>query len=173
MAVFPPYRFRDFATVGGQIGGMTQADFFPGTPGFLALCLLGYGVLVNLLAFVAVLVDGRRVRAGLQGLPGASLLLLAFLGGWPGTMLGWLACRDLPQQRSFALLLHLAGLILPLGLAVAMVAQNPAPMLAFADSLRARIMPNPAPEAQKPDLPRRFGPGADGTLSLGGTALDG
>jgi uncharacterized membrane protein YsdA (DUF1294 family) len=165
MVVFPPSEFQIPATVSGQNREMTYADLSPGSTGFFVVCLLGYGLLVNLLAFLAFAIDKRRALQGEWRVPERTLLILATLGGWPGAKFAQVSLRHKTRKQPFGLLLNLCGLILPIGLAIAVVASEPGPAIGLAQNLAARFMPptddSTAPAAVEKALPHRFGPGSE------------
>jgi uncharacterized membrane protein YsdA (DUF1294 family) len=156
----------------------------PGTPEFLMLCLAGYLLLANVLAYAALAADRRRVRAGQEGLPQRTLLVLAAVGGWPGAKLAQWRLRHRPGRWPFRLALNLiaagqvAAVVLlttPLG---GQAADRIAGLTRQMQDLGTRLMPpaqevataeavasgdtTAVPEAtEEKVLPRRFGPGSD------------
>lgn len=142
---------------------MTIEQFHPGSTGFLALCLLGYGVLVNGLAGYAIAIDRNRSRSGHRPVPKHSLLLLAAFGAWPGAKLAQILLRHAPNGRLFGPLLNLSGLFLPVVLGAAFLVSDPAALQQFASNMKQNLAPFSAPggEDAAKALPHRFGPGGD------------
>lgn len=153
---------------------MAQFSITPGTPEFLLLCFAAYLLLANLLALIAFTVDGRRARNGGPRVPEAVFLLVASFGGWLGAALGQALCREGARVRTFGVMLHVCGMILPAALVLAMVIADPQHAVARAQAFAQRLI---APEPQGPEEvvlggssggktrlpqePRRFGPGTD------------
>ena len=64
----------------------------PGTTGFLLVCLAGYIVLANLLAYAAMAVDKARATKGDWQIPEATLLMQALVGAGRGPSWRSAAC---------------------------------------------------------------------------------
>lgn len=152
---------------------MTQTAITPGSPGFFLLCLAGYSLLANFLAFAAFAVDQRRRRQGFRRVPEGTFLFIAAFGGWFGAALGQAVYAETRRMKPFTVLLNLCGMVLPASLALAIVAADPDLALQRAEALVARLV---APQPQGPKellvdgshfgtrratAPRRFGPGTD------------
>ncbi len=132
----------------------------PGTPGFLILHLFGLAVLLNGWTFLVFGIDKRRAVKGEWRVPEATLLMLAFMGGWLGAKAAQRWFRHKTRKQPFATLLNLIG-----GMQVVLVLAIAAtPMLRGMDGTTAlaTIASALAPEAEPParTLPRRFGPGS-------------
>ena len=141
---------------------MDIAVFFTDPARLLALSALGYIIVVSALTYLAFANDKRRAVAGERRVPEATLLLLAGLGGWPGAKLAQLRLRHKTRKQPFRLLLNLCGLLLPIWIGLAM-AQDVA-WAALTDqattSVQGFLADARGGSAQKPALPRRFGPGS-------------
>lgn len=141
---------------------MDIATFFTDPARLLALSALGYIVVVSALTYLAFATDKRRADAGDRRVPAATLLLLVCLGGWPGAKLAQLRLRHKTRKRPFRLMLNLCGLLLPIWVGAALT-QDVA-WAALADqattSVQGFLAEAGGGSAQKPALPRRFGPGS-------------
>jgi uncharacterized membrane protein YsdA (DUF1294 family) len=79
--------------------------------------LLAYLIIMNLAAFTAMGLDKRRAKLHKWRIPEKTLLLLAFLGGSLGGILGMAVFRHKTKHLSFTLtlplffLLHIAGIL--------------------------------------------------------------
>ena len=82
--------------------------------------LLAVLLLMNLLAFVLYGVDKLKAKKGAWRIPEATLLLVAFLGGSLGALLGMEVFRHKTKHAKFRILVPLF-LILHIALAVYMV----------------------------------------------------
>jgi uncharacterized membrane protein YsdA (DUF1294 family) len=101
---------------------MTQI-LHAGTSNLLLTSLVGWLVMVNLLAFMAFFLDHRRALAGEGAMPEMPLLLLSTMGGWVGAQLGRLSFQSQSHERAFGIFLNVS--ILPmLALAAMMAAQD-------------------------------------------------
>lgn len=141
---------------------MDIAAFFTDPARLLALSALGYIIVVSVLTYLAFATDKRRADAGDRRVPAATLLLLVGLGGWPGAKLAQLRLRHKTRKRPFRLMLNLCGLLLPIWVGAALT-QDVA-WAALADqattSVQGFLAEAGGGSAQKPALPRRFGPGS-------------
>lgn len=141
---------------------MDIAAFFTDPAQLLALSALGYITVVSVLTYLAFATDKRRAEAGDRRVPAATLLLLVSLGGWPGAKLAQLRLRPKTRKRPFRLMLNLCGLLLPIWVGAALT-QDVA-WAALADqattSVQGFLADAGGGSAQKPALPRRFGPGS-------------
>ena len=63
--------------------------------------LIGYLVVVNLVAFVLFGIDKSRARSGQWRIPERTLLLSALVGGFAGAWLGMALFRHKTSKRSF------------------------------------------------------------------------
>ena len=79
---------------------MTIFDAFPKT---LLLFFMGYLIVLNLAAFLAMGIDKARARSGRRRIPEKSLFFLALLGGSPGGILGIYTFRHKTLHRQFTL----------------------------------------------------------------------
>lgn len=76
-----------------------------------------YLVLINIIAFCFYGVDKRKAKKGAWRIPEATLILLAFIGGSVGALLGMLAFHHKTKHPKFYilvplfLLLHIAAAI--------------------------------------------------------------
>lgn len=135
----------------------------------VAFLAVGYGLSINLLAFVLFGIDKRRAAAGLWRLRESTLIGVALAGGWLGAKAGQRRFRHKTRKQPFARRLNAAGL-LPLALlAVLAAAVLWLPVEAEAASARmaeafGRILDGgawlggDAPSARP--MPTRFGPGS-------------
>lgn len=152
---------------------MTQFAITPGSLGFFLLCLAGYSLLANLLAFTAFAVDRHRALQGHRRVPDGAFLIVSSFGGWFGAALGQAVYAEDRRVRPFGLAMHVCGMILPAAFAVAFVVADPDVALQKAQALVARLVA-PVPQGPKELLvdgshfgtrkataPRRFGPGTD------------
>ncbi len=129
------------------------------TPGFAALCLAGYLLLANALAYTAFAVDKSRAINAQSRIPERSLLILATLGGWVGAKIAQHRLRHKTRKQPFGILLNLSVLILP-GLCVtATILQSD--LTWDKVSTTAQGLFGSSTTADAPALPRRFGPGSD------------
>ena len=136
-------------------------DFFtPGTTGFLGLCLAGYALLINALAYAAFAIDKSRAICAERRIPERSLLILAALGGWPGAKIAQHRLRHKTRKQPFGILLNLSVLVLPGLIATALLLQSDLTWANVSASAQA-LFPSSTPDA--PAAPRRFGPGSDVT----------
>lgn len=134
-------------------------DFTPGSTGFLVLCLAGYLLLANAMAFAAFALDKRRAMNGDWRIPERTLLTLATLGGWVGAKLAQRRYRHKTRKQPFSTLLNLSVLVLP-GLILALwVAQSDLPLREALENFVARLTSDTT-AASDSALPRRFGPGS-------------
>jgi uncharacterized membrane protein YsdA (DUF1294 family) len=69
--------------------------------GPVAIGYLGLVVLTSLVSFVTYGVDKRRAADGGRRVPERTLLLLAFLGGWPGSILAQRHFRHKTRKLKF------------------------------------------------------------------------
>lgn len=163
--------------IAGHIGRM-MTDFLapvlsmlaPGTPGFLALCLLGLFGMINVLSYAAFGLDKRRAESGDWRVPERTLLMLAMLGGWLGAKLAQRRFRHKTSKEPFRSRLnrigwlHLVMLVLlqtpvvPMALDLAL--RGDAGLVSITQSLRDGIGTGLNPTAKKSALPHRFGPGS-------------
>lgn len=66
----------------------------------LGALFAGYAAM-SAVTFVAYAVDKRAARRGTRRTPEATLILLGFLGGWPGALLAQQLLRHKTIKRSF------------------------------------------------------------------------
>ena len=135
-----------------------------GTPNLLLTSLVGWCVVVNLLAFAAFFLDHRRALTDQGAMPETPLLLLATMGGWLGAQLGQILFKGQSRERAFRIFLNIS--ILPaLALGAMMAAQDvdwnsliakiPAMLASQSTALADSTVEAPAaakPVASKPDL---------------------
>lgn len=130
--------------------------------------LLGGAVylgLVNLWTFMLFALDKRRARAGEWRIPERMLLLFAAAGGWPAAKVAQVVVRHKTRKQPFGVMLNLS-LIVPLAVG-GYLALQVWPGLANAlsiDALRetaAALVPASGGPEERPNLPRRFGPGSE------------
>jgi uncharacterized membrane protein YsdA (DUF1294 family) len=138
---------------------MTLPDVSPGTTGFLVLCLAGYLLVANLLAFTAFGLDKRRALNGDWRIPERKLLLLATLGGWVGAKLAQRLFRHKSRKQPFRILLNLSVLVLPALIATAWVLQSDLPVQQTLQEFAARLTSDTS-QSSGSAVPRRFGPGS-------------
>ena len=62
---------------------------------------------MSLIAFVTYGIDKRRARADKRRVPEKTLHLIAFLGGWPGALVGQRVFRHKTHKLSFRILFWL------------------------------------------------------------------
>lgn len=141
----------------------------PGTTGFLALCLAGYILLANTLAYTAFAIDKSRATRAESRIPERSLLILASLGGWIGAKAAQHRLRHKTRKQPFGVLLNLSVLILPALCATTIIMQSDltwdtltTQASTTAQSLLASsTAPDTAAIPADTVLPHRFGPGSD------------
>ncbi|MDZ4391700.1 DUF1294 domain-containing protein [Cypionkella sp.] len=131
----------------------------PGTTAFAALCLAGYLLLANALAYTAFAVDKSRAIRAERRIPERSLLILATLGGWIGAKLAQHRLRHKTRKQPFGILLNLSVLVIPGLIATAILLQS--------DLTWDKLTTQAGTTAQglfassdSATLPRRFGPGS-------------
>ena len=78
---------------------------------FLLYTIGGYWILVNLLAFVLYGVDKLRSKQADRRIPERTLLLLPYLGGSVGALLGMWIFRHKTKHLKFRILVPLALLL--------------------------------------------------------------
>ena len=137
----------------------------PGTTAFAALCLAGYILLANALAYTAFAVDKSRAINAQSRIPERSLLILATLGGWIGAKIAQHRLRHKTRKQPFGILLNLSGLIIPGAIATMLVLQSDInwASLPIHVSTKAQSLLGSSTTADAPALPHRFGPGSDTT----------
>ena len=136
----------------------------PGTTGFLALCLAGYILLANTLAYTAFAVDKSRATRAEARIPERSLLILATLGGWLGAKIAQHRLRHKTRKQPFGILLNLSVLFLPGLFATALILQSDLTWAKFssqASTIAQSLFASS--DSKAPAQPRRFGPGSDAT----------
>ena len=135
----------------------------PGTTAFAALCLAGYILLANALAYTAFAVDKSRAINAQSRIPERSLLILATLGGWIGAKIAQHRLRHKTRKQPFGILLNLSGLIIPGAIATMLVLQADInwASLPIHVSTKAQSLLGSSTTADAPALPHRFGPGSD------------
>jgi uncharacterized membrane protein YsdA (DUF1294 family) len=138
---------------------MITPDLTPGSIGFLVLCLAGYLLVANGMAFAAFALDKRRALNGDWRIPERTLLVLAIMGGWIGAKLGQVLFRHKTRKQPFRTLLDLSVLVLPALIAAVWVAQSDLPLQQTLQDFAARLTSDTTARAD-PALPRRFGPGS-------------
>lgn len=138
---------------------MMTPDFTPGSTGFLLLCLAGYLLLANGMAFAAFAIDKRRALNGDWRIPERTLLLLATLGGWIGAKLAQRRYRHKTRKQPFRTLLDLSVLVLPALAGGLWLAQSDLALQQGLQDFAARLTSDTT-VAEEPALPRRFGPGS-------------
>ena len=72
---------------------------------------LGYFCLLSLIGFVIMGIDKQRARAKAWRIPEKTLLIIAFLGGGPGSMLGMYTFRHKTKHVKFIILIPIATLL--------------------------------------------------------------
>lgn len=141
----------------------------PGTTGFLLLCCLALILFVNVLTFALFGLDKARAVQGGWRIPERTLLMFAFLGGWPGAKVAQRRFRHKTRKRPFAQRLNLV----PVGWAIlvgvgtvsihapAVVRSNAhlTDVAAWVEEIVASVL-RPESGPVRRDLPRRFGPGS-------------
>ncbi|MEO5614515.1 MAG: DUF1294 domain-containing protein [Cypionkella sp.] len=137
----------------------------PGTTAFAALCLAGYILLANGLAYAAFAVDKSRAINAQSRIPERSLLILATLGGWLGAKIAQHRLRHKTRKQPFGILLNLSVLIIPGAIATMLVVQADINWASLPSqvSTKAQSLLGSSTSADAPALPRRFGPGSDAT----------
>ncbi|GLS86043.1 membrane protein [Cypionkella aquatica] len=141
----------------------------PGTTGFLALCLAGYFLLANALAYTAFAIDKSRAIHCQSRIPERSLLILATLGGWLGAKVAQHRLRHKTRKQPFGIFLNLSVLLLPGLFATALILQSDLTWDKVSSQLTTQtqdLFATSAPAeatTEAPALPRRFGPGSDAT----------
>ena len=78
---------------------------------YLNYLALGYFGLLSLIGFVIMGIDKQRARAKAWRIPEKTLLIIAFLGGGPGSMLGMYIFRHKTKHTKFIILIPLATLL--------------------------------------------------------------
>ena len=89
-----------------KLSGKSVIDFLSANP------VLGYPVLVVVMSVVAFLMygwDKRQAKTKGWRVPEKQLHTLAFLGGWPGAMLGRTYFRHKTQKTEFKIMTWLAA----------------------------------------------------------------
>ncbi|MDP1577852.1 MAG: DUF1294 domain-containing protein, partial [Cypionkella sp.] len=112
------------ATIRRYSSAMITNLLTPGTTAFAALCLAGYILLANALAYTAFAVDKSRAINAQSRIPERSLLILATLGGWIGAKIAQHRLRHKTRKQPFGILLNLSGLIIPGAIATMLVLQS-------------------------------------------------
>lgn len=138
----------------------------PGSVGFLAVCLAGYVGVVSILAYLAFAIDKGRAERNEWRIPEATLLSIAFFGGWPGAKLAQRRFRHKTRKQPFAGTLNLIGLGQAAFLMALFVPLEPIGRavsgLSLSNALETLQITVPGAGAEKEKtLPRRFGPGTD------------
>ncbi|MES2435910.1 MAG: DUF1294 domain-containing protein [Pseudomonadota bacterium] len=137
----------------------------PGTTAFAALCLAGYILLANILAYTAFAVDKSRAINAQGRIPERSLLILATLGGWLGAKIAQHRLRHKTRKQPFGILLNLSVLIIPGLFATATILQSDLTWdkvsTHVTTTAQGLFASSTTPDA--PAKPRRFGPGSDAT----------
>ena len=135
----------------------------PGTTAFAALCLAGYILLANALAYTAFAIDKSRAINAERRIPERSLLILATLGGWIGAKIAQHRLRHKTRKQPFGFLLNLSVLIIPGLCATAIILQSDLTWdkLTTQASTTAQSLLTTSTTAEAPALPHRFGPGSD------------
>lgn len=135
----------------------------PGTTAFAALCLAGYILLANGLAYAAFAVDKSRAINAQSRIPERSLLILATLGGWIGAKIAQHRLRHKIRKQPFGILLNLSALIIPGLIATTMILQSDLTWdkVSTHVTTTAQGLLGSGTTVDAPALPRRFGPGSD------------
>ena len=76
-----------------------------------AIIYLGIVAVMSLICFIAYGFDKRRAVGGGRRVPERTLHTLAFLGGWPGAILGQRQFRHKTQKLSFLIVFWLIVLL--------------------------------------------------------------
>jgi uncharacterized membrane protein YsdA (DUF1294 family) len=137
-----------------------------------AVLAVGYGLVVNILAFALFGIDKRRAVAGGWRIREATLIGVALMGGWLGAKAGQRRFRHKTRKQPFARRLNAAG-VLQVGVlivAAALAQTPPAAIGPAADSVNEafrRVVGALADDVSKaeaaslaPTMPSRFGPGS-------------
>lgn len=128
-----------------------------GLPSLTVACLI-YAVAANIFAFACFGIDKRRAETGNWRIPEAALLRFALLGGLLGAKLGQRMFRHKTRKQPFAVLLNAIGFVyLAIGLLIGLANM---PLTFDQQALMAHFF-SAGPSADRPALPRRFGPGSD------------
>ncbi len=73
--------------------------------------VIGYFGIVNLVGFLTMGLDKQKARRNAWRIPERTLLLIAFLGGGPGSLIGMYTFRHKTKHMKFVLLVPLAAII--------------------------------------------------------------
>ena len=77
---------------------------------FIYNLVIGYFGLLNLIGFLTMGIDKQKARKNAWRIPERTLLLVAFLGGGPGSLIGMYTFRHKTKHTKFVLLVPLATL---------------------------------------------------------------
>lgn len=136
---------------------MTQYIPFPGTPGFLVLCLAIWLTVVTLATYWACKSDLRSAQSRATGVSAITLVILTLLGGWLGyKVVQWLD-NHRAGGRLTAWVATLAGAA-QVGLVAFAAAQGMIPDMTVGEMLT--YMTQGEQGVDEARLPRRFGPGS-------------
>ncbi len=72
--------------------------------------VIGYFGLLNLLGFLTMGIDKQKARRNAWRIPERTLILIAFLGGGPGSLVGMYTFHHKTKHTKFILLIPLATL---------------------------------------------------------------
>lgn len=125
---------------------MTQI-LHPGSPNLLLTSLVGWFVVVNLLAFLGFFLDQRRALTDQGAMPVVPLLLLSTLGGWPGAQLGRLCFQNQQRERGFLIFLNVS--ILPVLAFAAMLGAQDVDWAGLAGKVQQMIAAQTAAPAEE------------------------
>jgi uncharacterized membrane protein YsdA (DUF1294 family) len=73
--------------------------------------VIAYCVLVSALGFITMGIDKQKARRNAWRIPERTLLLIAFLGGGPGSLIGMYTFRHKTKHTKFVILVPLATLL--------------------------------------------------------------
>lgn len=120
----------------------------PGSHNLLLTSLVGWFVVVNLLAFAGFFLDHRRARAHEGAVPEMPLLVLSAVGGWLGAQFGRLMFRGQTRERAFGVFLNIS--ILPMLALAIMMASFDVDWSSLAGKVIQMMTPKTAAPAAEP-----------------------
>lgn len=141
----------------------------PGSPGFLIFCAVLLILGINLWTFAVFGIDKRRAMQGGWRVPEATLLMLAFCGGWTGAKIAQVWFRHKTRKQPFGITLNLIG-VAQAGLVAAVVLTAMTPDGFGLGPLAMGFAGDASGAADRP-MPRRFGPGSADSPGQGTTPL--